>query len=86
VTRISGLWRLDAFFDAHPPVDHNTRVVVVVWAMALLDDPSPPESVEVDHPILGPVRRAIIGGTDVEVTYRIMVTGSPRLVAIRRVR
>ncbi len=86
MTRFSGLWRLDAFFDAQPPVDYNTRVAVVVWVMALLDDPSPTESVEVDDPILGSVRRGIVGGTDVEVTYRIMVTGSPRFVAIRRVR
>ncbi len=86
MTRISGLWRLDDFFDAHPPVDHNTRVVVVVWIMGLIDDPRPPDAFEAQHPILGSVFRAIVPGTDVEVTYRLLSTGSPRLLFVRRAR
>lgn len=83
MTRVSGLWRLDAFFDGPPPVDHNTRVVVTVWVMGLLEDPAPSEAVELAHPQLGVIRRAIVPGTDVEVTYRLIATGSPRLLDVR---
>jgi len=86
VTRISGLWRMDAFFDAQPPVDHNTRVLVATWVMGLLSDPTPADAVAATHPVHGTVYRAIVGGTDVEVTYRLLATGSPRLLDVRRAR
>ena len=86
MTRISGLWRMDAFFDAHPPVDHNTRVLVTTWVLGLLADPTPADAVAATHPAHGTVYRAIGGGTDVEVTYRLLATGSPRLLDVRRVR
>jgi len=75
---------MDAFFDAHPPVDHNTRVLVTVWVMALLSDPTPADAVTVTDQALGTVYRAIVGGTDVEVTFRILATGTPRLLTFRR--
>lgn len=31
----------------------------------------------------GTVYRAIIGGTDVEIIYRLLATGSPRLLEVR---
>ena len=86
MTRITGLWRLDAFFDGPPPVDHNTRVLVTVWVMGLLTESVPSDAVAIAHRRFGTVHRAIVGGTDVEVTYRLLVTGSPRLLEIRRVR
>ena len=86
MTRISGLWRLDGFFDGPPIVDHNTRVLVVVWVMGLLEEPRPTDAVELEHPTLGRVYRAIVAGTDVQITYRILVTGSPRLIDVSRVR
>ncbi len=86
MARISALWRIDAFFDGPPAVDHDTRVIVISWLMSLLADTEPPEAVAITDPRLGTVYRAIVAGTDVEITYRLMATGSPRLLEVRRVR
>lgn len=68
MTRITGLWRMDAFFDGHPPIDHNTRVLVSVWVMSLLTDSTPSEAVAIADRRFGTVLRAIVSGTDLEVT------------------
>ena len=84
--RIAGLWRMDAFFDGPPPVDHNTRVLITVWVMGLITDTTPSDAVALPHRRFGTIYRAIVAGTDVEVTYRIQTTGSPRLLELRRIR
>jgi hypothetical protein len=84
LTRISGLWRLGAFFEAQPPVDQHTRALVVDWVIALLDDVTPKDAVAITHPTLGTVYRAIVPGTDAQLTYRLLATGSPRLLDVRR--
>jgi hypothetical protein len=38
------------------------------------------------HPVLGKVYQAIVGGTDVQLTYRVLATGSPRLLDVSRLR
>jgi hypothetical protein len=85
VPRISGLWRMDAFFEGPPSVDHNTRVLVTTWVMGLLGDSTPPDAVAIADRRFGTIYRAIVAGTDVEVTYRLIATGSPRLLELRRI-
>lgn len=86
MTRITGLWRMDAFFEGQLPVDHNTRVLVTVWVMGLLADSTPSDAVAIADRRFGTIYRAIVPGTDVEITYRLLITGSPRLLELRRVR
>ncbi|MEO7556546.1 MAG: hypothetical protein ABIV94_08085 [Acidimicrobiales bacterium] len=81
---VSGLWRVDAYFDGPPAVDHDTRVLVVSWVLGLLDEATPTDALPVTHPTLGTVYRAIVPGTDVQITYRLLSTGTPRLLDVRR--
>jgi hypothetical protein len=77
---------MDAFFEGPPSLDHNTRVLVTVWVMGLLSDATPTDALAIADRRFGTIYRAIVSGTDVEVTYRLLATGSPRLLELRRIR
>lgn len=49
------------------------------WVLSLMDDPVPGEVVSLADRRLGTVYRVIVRGTDVEITYRLLATGTPRL-------
>jgi hypothetical protein len=81
VGQLSGRRRLDAFLDAHPEVDH---VAVLLWAIALSEGEIPDDAVV--RTGAGPMLRfmMIVPGTDVRVTWRVLSTGTPRLLWLDR--
>lgn len=82
---LSALWRLDAFAESEG-LDDDTVILVLLWLFRLVDEAVPAEAVETRGPGGRVAYRAIAAGTDIEVVWRVMATGSARLLAFRRFR
>jgi hypothetical protein len=82
VGRLSGRQRLFDFLDAHPDVD---ALAVLLWAIALSEGELAEDSiVTVGGSTTGDHFTTIVPGTDVQVAWRVLATGTPRLLWLAR--
>lgn len=84
MTRVSALWRLDAFLDHTSGLREDQRIALVLWIMRLQEDALPSPAVEVQDAHGRSIRVAVLDEAGVVVTYRLMASGTPRLLRIDR--
>jgi hypothetical protein len=84
VSRVSALWRLEAFLDRDEALTSHQRLALITWILELQERVLPPPAVQVTDARGQEICVAILDAASVAVTYRIMATGRPRLLRIER--
>lgn len=84
MSRVSALWRLEAFLDRDQRLTSHQRLALLAWILELQDSVLPPPAIRAADARGQEICVAILDEADVAVTYRFMATGRPRLLRIER--
>lgn len=82
MSRVSALWRLEAFLDRDEELTSHQRLALVSWILELQDDALPPPAIQVTDARGQQICVALLEPAGVAVVYRIMASGRPRLLRL----
>lgn len=84
MSRVSALWRLEAFLEREGGLTSRQRITLLGWILELQDDARPPPAIQVTDGRGQQICVALLDAAGVAVVYRIMATGRPRLLRLER--